>query len=235
VGFLSWAAGRALDYVAGHPASSPEARERIETVKAAVPIRAAALRQAASDAVDDVAAAALGAEVEDRDSAAVRAIEDLGDPRDNFLYDRAYRLLTAVVDGGPVRPIDPAMADLFAAEEELGRLPLQESFASLAQTEPRLAEVEREFGARRSEFAEENSRKKVIEAIGNRTESLVGFGARKQRWLLRSDITDAVVFRYLLAVAMEREDDLRRPLFARPGDVSRGILLWGLKRPSASN
>jgi hypothetical protein len=235
VGFLSWAAGRALDYVAKHPPSSPEARERLETVKAAVPIRAAALRQAASAAEDDVAAAALSGEVEDRGSAAQRAIEDLGHPRDNFLYDRAYRLLTAVVHGGPVRRIDPAMANLFAAEEQLGRLPLQEAFASLTRTEPRLAEVEHEFRARRSEFAPDDAFKQVIETISNRRESLVGFGARKQPWLLRSDITEAVVIRYLLAVAAGRDDDLRRPLFARPGDVDRSILLWGLKRPAANN
>ena len=232
---LGWIVERAADYAVAHPPSSPEALEHARVLKLSVEISRAALGQAASSADDETAVATLRGDVSEGGAAVREAIKYLGDPRDNFLYDRAYRLLTAAVDGGPVRPIDPTIGDLFLAEERLGRLPLRDAFAYLAQTEPRLLDVEREISERRSEFLMDSSQDEMIRVVLNRIERLVGFSARDNGWLMRSDLTQAVVFRYLLAVAGARNEDAMLSLFQRPGSCNRTILLWGLKRPAASN
>jgi hypothetical protein len=50
------------------------------------------------------------------------AIERLGRGRGSFIDDRAYRLLSAATSNMTVRPIDPAVADLFGREETLEEL-----------------------------------------------------------------------------------------------------------------
>jgi hypothetical protein len=63
-------------------------------------------------------------------------------PRQDYVNDRAYRLLVGVRDGGVVPPIEAECRDRFAREEELGRLPLPEAFARIAATAPSLVEME---------------------------------------------------------------------------------------------
>jgi hypothetical protein len=234
MGLLNWMARKAVKYVVAHPPSSPEALERRHLLELSVQITQSALRQAASVEDDETAAAALRDSVKDGGVAVLDAIEDLGDPRDNFLYDRSYRLLTAAVDGSPVRPIDPTIRDLFLAEERLGRLPLKDAFVWLAQMEPRLLDLEGEVRERHWDRADDPGHQ-VHRFVVRRAGQLVGFGVRGKGWLIRSDIAEAVVLRYLLAVAGTDGGDETSPLFARPGAASRGILLWGLKRPAATN
>ena len=235
MGLVNKVIKRALDYAVAHPPSSPEALERTERAKRSVAISQAALDQAASSADDSAAAAVLRSEVTDRGAVVRDAIDALANPRDNYLYDRAFRLLTAAVDGGPVRPIDSAVRDLFLGEQQLGRLPLEDAFASLARTEPRLRDVEREIVAQRSSFEHAESQLEARRVIANRIERLVGFGARRQGWLLRSDVTWSCVYGYLLAAAGASDGDTTVALFDLPRPVPRSGLLWGLKRPAATN
>jgi hypothetical protein len=192
---LAWLVDRAVDYADAHPPSSPEGLERERVGRLSSEISLAAKRHAASAIDDETAERLLRGEVSDRGEPARAAIKDFGDPRDNFLYDRAYRLLTAAVDGGAVRPIDTTVRDLFLTEERLGRLSLEDAFAELALTEPRLLAVEREMSKRRPQFATNPSPKETIQVVLTQIERLVGFGARGQGWLLRSDLVQAIVLR----------------------------------------
>jgi hypothetical protein len=73
--------------------------------------------------------------------AAHSALRHLTNMRYRFDFDRAYRLLAAAVDQDSVRPTPPALRELFAREEQLGRMPLVEAFTLLANYEPRLREI----------------------------------------------------------------------------------------------
>ena len=79
--------------------------------------------------------------LEDDQTAISDAAEHLGRKRESFVDDRAYRLFTAAMTGSAVRPIDPAVADLFRRKEELGRMPLKEAFEQLAALDPRLRDA----------------------------------------------------------------------------------------------
>lgn len=80
-------------------------------------------------------------------TALARAERDRG--RD-YLADRSYRLLNALVNGRPVDEMPADHASLFHAEERLGRMPLGEAFNELTEVHPRLQELADELRVRRS-------------------------------------------------------------------------------------
>jgi hypothetical protein len=98
----------------------------------------AAMAQAKGDASDEVAAEALREEIRDIPEGVLdREISGWGEHQD-YLDDRAYRLLVAAHDGRPVEPIRESDRIVFEQEEILGRLPLPEAFQRLADAEPEL-------------------------------------------------------------------------------------------------
>jgi hypothetical protein len=162
--------------------------------------------------------------------------------RSDYISDRTFRLLSAVADNKPVRPIEPALAGLFGEEEAIGRLPLQRAFDYLAELEPALRELERmppdpplpplsppgsngAFGGRRAKLNERRSL----------TSDLVGIRARSDRPLLRSDISASIVRQYL-AFRDESPCELSRAYFDSPQlGSSSGELFDGVDRPEATS
>ena len=152
------------------------------------------------------------------------ATEWLERQRDEYIGDRAYRLLLAAATDTPVKPIDPAMADHFAAERELGSMPLGEAFDRLAQLEPRLRELAEAASPRDPELRKHRS-------------ELVGIGARSEHPLLSSDLAASIVMQYVLARGRsDRDPDLSKSYFEGPRKTGvRSGNFFGAGRPRAQN
>jgi hypothetical protein len=58
--------------------------------------------------------------------------------------NRSVRLLEAALEGGPVRPPEPAVRDRIETLERLDSLPLDEAFTELSRRDPRLRDLERQ-------------------------------------------------------------------------------------------
>lgn len=103
-------------------------------------IQDAARAQARSRLSDVDACAALAADISGLPTDAVAAEIAGWHRREDFVNDRAFRLLVGVRDS-EVPEIDAAHREQFAREEELGRLPLPEAFERLSATCPGLEDV----------------------------------------------------------------------------------------------
>jgi hypothetical protein len=159
--------------------STPEFQERVERQQRAVPYWMAARDLAYSSMPDEQVQAELRSRLGTDDIALADAIEFSAHRRSDFISDRGFRLLSAVAEDAPVRPIDPALVDLFNQEEEIGRLPLGEAFQRLAQLEPGLkgvaAQAESEaIGERGGHLYDP----KTDRVSGRNTGQLVGIAAR---------------------------------------------------------
>lgn len=99
--------------------------------------------------------------------------------RSDYIDDRAYRLLTAVRDGGPVMPVPTERRSLFEQEARLGRQPLARAFEELARAEPRLKEVVAGYGNRDRMERVRACEQLVGPASGNRDALLAGAIALK--------------------------------------------------------
>jgi hypothetical protein len=140
VGLLSrlfTAAVKRIEASRGYQAVA-EQHERTE------PFERAARGLAYSTLSDDEACARLREWIGTVDDVVWEAVESSARSRGDYVHDRAYRLLSAAANYTLVEPIDPASADLFREEENLGRLPLGEAFDLLAAREPKLAQLRSE-------------------------------------------------------------------------------------------
>jgi hypothetical protein len=138
MGFLRRVVGRRMRKALDEFAQSPEGKAAIERSHRSMAVADAAEEIAGKDWDDAAACAQLRERLPEDREAVGGAIEHLGALRTRFVTDRAYRLLTAALDGTPVRPIDPAVRDQFSAEAQLGRMSLTDAFQSLVELEPRL-------------------------------------------------------------------------------------------------
>jgi hypothetical protein len=189
-------------------------------VTAATPAVNAAREIAHEDLSDPDARDKLRGQIVDGEPAR-RAVELLASGRDGYIKDRAYRLLTAALDQTDVRPIDPALREQFMREEELGRMPLEEAFAELAEREPALSELGGEDDPR---------------AFENQAGKLIGVGARSADPLLRSDLAASVVAQYVGIRQGRLEGDPRAPYLDAPITARySGYFVGGEDRPRATN
>jgi hypothetical protein len=150
----------------------------------------------------------------------------LGQGRDSYAKDRAFRLLSAATTGGPVKPMPPESADLFTRERELGHLPLRDAFARLKSLEPALAELEREIAAGRLTPARGHGFSMV--------EIPLGRTVAHDEPLLRSDLALNIAAHYLNTLrASDAPTDLETPYFEAPRrtKMSTGVLLGRPKPP----
>jgi CheY-like chemotaxis protein len=141
MGFITRSIGRRITKALDDVARTPEGKAALERVQGQMALADIALEIAGSGLDDSSACAELRKRLSEHPRAAGDAIEHLGALRTSYLDDRAYRLLTAAVDDGAVRPIDPAVRGQFLAEAKLGRLPLKDGFEYLASLEPRLHDL----------------------------------------------------------------------------------------------
>jgi hypothetical protein len=197
-----------------------------KTMNRALEYCVAAEDAARAPVADDQARDALAARVATLDGAArdeqvtALAVASLS-VRDDYLTDRAYRLLTAVLDGRPVRPIDPAAAEAFIRQQRWCRLSLREAFADVVSVDPQVQAI-------------------VSAAVRGRRRLSSGdfrglLGASAQNPLLMSDIALNVALRYADAMSgLGPREYLDKPYAtmtprARTGDF------FGTMRPAASN
>jgi hypothetical protein len=101
----------------------------------------AALHAAHSDEPDDRAVQRLNAVAAGRRGDVRAALDFFAKCRDRFDMDRAYRLLEAAVNEEAVLPIRDDRREMFGEEERLGRMPLADAFAVLAECQPGLREL----------------------------------------------------------------------------------------------
>lgn len=170
------------------------------------------------------------------------AVQRMARNRSDYLSDRAFRLLAAIADGGPVRPIDPALADLFTQERELGQMPLADAFARLAELEPRLLALEHEPAAPpiASDDAGNKERKlswKAMAGYVEKLDDLVGLDASKRLPILRSDISVGIVMQFLEVKAGVMPGKLTDSYFNSPHRIASSSLSSSRKdaRPQATN
>jgi hypothetical protein len=107
-------------------------------------IQLGARSHARRDVPDEVARDALRDELREFPVGRVEAELSSWWPRDTFVDDRAYRLLVAIRDRSPVPEIELSQRELFAQEQRLGRLPLPDAFAQLAELDPTLRTLEKD-------------------------------------------------------------------------------------------
>jgi hypothetical protein len=173
----------------------PSVRAQTERADRISPAYKAATR-AAYSSLDDEAAKLVLADRLDADSKVLNeATIDLSRRRDDYIHDRAYRLLSAAVAGTPVQATPPERQDLFAEEAALGRMPIEQAFARLAEMEPRLLEVQRQVQRGRADGDAEESGllKRLRESLGG----LVGGGASRHHELLRTSLASSIAHQYM--------------------------------------
>ena len=115
--------------------------------------------------------------------------------RDDYLHERARRLLVALRDGAPVQSVAPGLAAHLKREGHLGRLPLNEAFALLAESVPRLRELEAP-GIKRGQ-------------VGREVRKLVGPASGNRDPLLASETAEWVAVRYLFLPVGRRSREKR--------------------------
>jgi hypothetical protein len=169
------------------------AKERSERV---LPAQRAAKEAAYGPLDDEAAKVALGDRLEDEPEILKEATIDLARRRDDYIGDRAYRLLSAATAGTAVQPIPPERQELFAGEEAIGRMPIEQAFQRLAEIEPRLLDVERQTRA-----AEVDDKGSLPLDVNGRLRSLVGGAAERDDELLRCNLASSIAQHYLRVLA----------------------------------
>jgi len=190
--FKGWLGSAVMKRIDAMPAIQA-AKERSERIS---PAQRAAREAAYGPPDDEAAKVALAGRVGDEAEALKEAAIDLAKRRDDYIGDRAYRLLSAAAAGTAVQSIPPERRGLFAAEEAIGRVPIEQAFRRLAEIEPRLLDVERQ--ARGASLADNGS---LPSDMDRRLRSLVGGAAERDDELLRSNLASSIVHHYLRALA----------------------------------
>lgn len=212
----------------------PSVQEAMARSERVAPIQAAAWR-AAHSALDDEAAKARLTEELIGDPAVVKeATLELSRRRDDYISDRAYRLLSAAAAGSDVQPVPPERADLFAAEEALGRMPLEEAFERLAEAEPHLEDIRRRVSGRGT-GVEPSDCGAVPPEIKKELVDLVGGAARKEDELLHTTLASSIVHQYLQLLAGDTEAGPASVSYfdhPRKAVVATGRLWGGRRRES---
>jgi hypothetical protein len=190
---------------------SPKRRAMIE----------ASLGLARSELTDEEAIDRLRGEWNE-DAIVKESLERLRRQRDNYVGDRAFRLLEAAGRGSIVQPPPADLQKLFEEERELGRISLRDAFDRLTRAVPALDDLRRSV---RDPGANTRSA-----PFSFRAAELVGPDSSSQDELARSRLALLVSLAYLTTVSGDRQrgDDsmpyfvvCERPAIIEVGRVSR--------------
>jgi hypothetical protein len=169
-------------------------------------IRAAA-RVSESELSDDKAVKWLEREITQQGGNTRAALRHLGERRDRFDMDRAYRLLSAAVTGEPVEPLPGDRRDLFEQERRLGRMALEDAFGLLAARAPQLCEL-----------ADITATQQAA-GTGNKTSqpsvSMILYDDSDEE-ICRSNLAVSIATQYLDIVHGRSSGDVRRSYFSQP-------------------
>jgi hypothetical protein len=174
--------------------ASPGVQAQVARSERTAPVTRAARKAAHSPLDDATVAAELGEQLDAAPSVTEEAIPQF-DRRDDYINDRAYRLLKAVAAETAVEQIPPERAELFREEEALGRMPMEDAFRRLCELEPGLgnAKTQTERAATSGNSEACGLPKELREPLAR----LVGGGARSDRELLHSSLATSIVHQYL--------------------------------------
>ncbi len=177
----------------------PAVQAEVERAKRRGPLLQAARRAAFSSLDDEQAKAKLARNL----NAGTAVIEDalalLGSQRGfGYTEDRAYRLLTAAAAETEVAPAQAEHAELFAEEESIGRIPIEQAFGRLGEIEPALLDLPDRARTRRPEDDQDCG---LPERVRRPLRRLVGAGAISDHPLLHTDLATSIVHQYLEQLA----------------------------------
>ena len=146
--------------------------------------------------------------------------------REDYINDRAYRLLSAAAADRAVLPIPPERAELFGREGALGHMPIEEAFALLIESEPRLADMRR-CALTHSRVPDAGCQ--LAEDIRRLLHMLVGGGAEAQDELLCTALATSIAHQYLQMLGDEgRSASTQTPYWEIP---RRKVVLTGTFGP----
>lgn len=178
--------------------ASPGVQERMARSERTMPVTGAA-HKAAFSPLDDEAVKAKLLENLDAEPEIVEEAVAHFHRLDDYIHDRSYRLLSAIAASTAVAPAPPERAALFAQEEEIGRMPMEQAFQRLAEIEPGLVDLKI-----RAETLEKNDYSKgcgLPKHIKQSLHRLVGGGARSDNDLLHTTLATSIVHQYLEILA----------------------------------
>jgi hypothetical protein len=176
----------------------PAVQAEMERSERTGPSERLAMKLALSPLEDDAAVAKLRAQVDTGPAILEEAAIAMSKQRDDYIHDRAYRLISAAAADSVVQRIPPERAALFSREEVVGRMPLQDAFLLLAESEPRLLDVQRL--ARESATTGQPVGRDLPEEISKPLHLMVGGGAEGEDPLLRSGLATSIAHQYLRLV-----------------------------------
>jgi len=174
----------------------PSVRAVAEREERLAPTRQAAMSAASSTADDETARMSLRAQLTAPADVLREAAVELSKDREDYVHDRAYRLLSAAAADGPVQPIPPERSDLFDRERALGSMPMGQAYRELASIEPGLQRIEQRVRAGEHE-READGRSALGKEIDQQLRELVGGGATRDDELLRTTLAGSLARQYL--------------------------------------
>lgn len=177
--------------------ASPRVQAQIARSERTAPVTRAAHKAAFSSLDDEAAKTKLGEQLKAEPHVA-EALAHFHRP-DDYIGDRAYRLLAAAAADTPMEPIPPARAELFAQEESIGRMPIEQAFQKLAAIEPGLLGLQgqAEAVAKNGDPRSCNLPKHIKEPLHR----LVGGGSRNLHEILHTNLATSIVHQYLETLA----------------------------------
>jgi hypothetical protein len=197
------------------------ARSRQERWATRGALAQAALRAAHSSQPDEDARRRLRDELGSSLNDASAALQILALHRDQFDMDRAYRLLSAAVRDVPVLPISPDRDQQFSLEDQLGRMPLTDAFAVLAQRQPMLLQLEASARATGASARADPTTRPRADSVKTynlpRVSTLLGHGAPDGADpLLKSPLALSIASHYLEVVLECSSADSTASYFSSP-------------------
>jgi hypothetical protein len=177
--------------------SGKATREQTERVQ---PVAQAAKHLAYSTLDDEAARAELLSRVTAPPELLRETAIYLSRRREDYVRDRAYRLVSAAAADGSVQPVPPERAEQFAREEALGRVSMEEAFKQLTAIEPALAAIEQQVRTGRHAAGGEGP-STISKEVQERLSKLVGGGATRDDELLRSTLAGSLAGQYLEIIA----------------------------------
>jgi len=174
--------------------ASPAVQEQMARSERTMPVLRAARKEAYSSLDDEAAKAKLGERLEAEPEIVEEALTHFRQ-RDDYIDDRAYRLLAAAAADTTVAPIPPERVELFAQEEEIGRMQMERAFGRLAEIEPGLLDLKSQVKA--VEQGGDPSGCGLPRQIREPLHRLVGGGASSDHELLHTSLATSIVHQYL--------------------------------------
>ena len=170
----------------------------------AIEIRSEAVRLAPSDLGDEDLKSMLADTVGSDHHQLELAVRDLAELTPNYAYDRAARLLRAVLEDAPVAPVRGEHAELFEWERKIAHLPPGDAYAELCALEPRLHDLlartpEWKRKAEQSRLSTIH-RIRAVNRISRAVDRLLGPESGAEDPRLRSAVASGVAFNHLIGL-----------------------------------